>query len=67
MARSLGVKGFVKNTDDGEVYIEAEAEGGILEKFRNWCNAGPRFSRVDKVEITEGAVVGFEKFEAVRQ
>lgn len=33
LARSLGVKGFVKNLPDGSVEIEAEGEQNILEEM----------------------------------
>lgn len=53
MARYLGVKGFVRNMNDGSVYIEAEAESQTLGYFVSWCRKGPDFARVDRIETEE--------------
>jgi acylphosphatase len=52
-ADKLGVKGFVRNEPDGNVYIEAEAEEETLKQFVEWCHLGPPRARVTMVEITE--------------
>jgi acylphosphatase len=52
-AQDLGVKGTVRNREDGRVEIVAQAEVGILEPFIQWCHKGPITARVDQVEITE--------------
>jgi acylphosphatase len=49
-ANELGLKGFVKNKPDGSVYIEAEGEETQLLSFINWCQDGPSWARVTKVE-----------------
>ncbi len=49
----LGICGFVRNQLDGKVYIEAEGECAALERFSQWCHEGPKWARVDKVEIVE--------------
>jgi len=49
-ANQLGLKGFVKNKPDGSVYIEAEGEEAQLQELINWCEEGPTWARVTKVE-----------------
>ena len=65
-ADRLGIKGFVRNEEDGSVYIECEAEEEQLSDFVSWCHNGPRHARVDKVEITEGSLSGFPNFKVQR-
>ncbi|MBI5413234.1 acylphosphatase [Candidatus Peregrinibacteria bacterium] len=49
-AHELGIKGWVKNTEDGGVEIMAQGEEAQLAEFLAWCGRGPEYSRVDKVE-----------------
>jgi acylphosphatase len=62
-AVELGLNGFVSNLQDGNVYIEAEGEPEILEKFVEWCKIGPARAKVESVEVKEETVEGFRKFE----
>lgn len=50
-ARELDLVGFVKNTEDGKVYVEATGAEENLYKFIEWCKVGPTFSKIEKVEI----------------
>jgi acylphosphatase len=49
-AKQLGVKGWVRNEDDGTVCIEAEGEKAVLEQFLSWCRKGSRWAKVDRLE-----------------
>lgn len=49
-AKKLGLKGFVRNEDDGTVYIEAEGEKDALKRFLEWCHKGPWLAKVEKVD-----------------
>lgn len=62
VADKLGVKGFVKNSNDGTVYIEAEAPQMIVEKFLMECHQGPQFSKVDYMDIIQVPVTDFTDF-----
>lgn len=62
-AVQLRVTGFVRNEDDGSVYIEAEAPEEQLAAFVDWCRQGPRSACVEDVTVTDGAVRGFGEFE----
>ncbi|WP_034913917.1 MULTISPECIES: acylphosphatase [Erwinia] len=49
-AKSLGVKGYAKNLDDGSVEVLACGEAEQVEALIAWLKAGgPRSARVDKV------------------
>jgi acylphosphatase len=65
-ARELGLCGFVKNLPDGSVYAEAEGDAALLDALADWCRRGPEGTKVERVEVSEGAWCGFEKFEVVR-
>lgn len=65
MARILGVKGFVKNMNNGWVYIEAEGSAVQIKEFLTWCKKGPVHSRVDEVSTEMGELKGFEFFDIV--
>jgi len=67
VADQMGVKGLVKNEKDGSVYIEAEAEGIILDMFVDWCNDGPEKAAVENVEVSEGEVKNYRNFEVIKK
>jgi len=50
-AKSLSLKGWVKNLSDGSVLIEAEGERERLTTFISWCKQGPSRARVESVEV----------------
>jgi acylphosphatase len=49
-AMRLGLKGYVRNSSDGSVEIEAEGERSDLERFLDILRAGPPFAEVREVE-----------------
>ncbi|MFD2161804.1 acylphosphatase [Paradesertivirga mongoliensis] len=67
VADQLSVKGFVKNTPDGSVYIEAEGDDFSLESFLEWCHEGPLQASVQKVEVVEGEVKNYRNFEILKK
>jgi acylphosphatase len=62
-AQRLGLRGFVRNEDDGSVYAEAEGEVEALERFVAWCRRGPSRARVDRVKVVEGEAAGLGAFQ----
>jgi acylphosphatase len=50
-AKALGLKGWVKNTEDGKVEAVFEGEKEKIEKILEWMRKGPPFARVDGLEI----------------
>ncbi len=63
MAVLLGIKGFVQNEPNEDVYIEAEGEEEWLAKFIQWCHHGPDKAEVKYVSVNDGEVRNFESFE----
>lgn len=63
MAISLGIKGFVKNLYNGDVYIEAEGSEVQLRHFIEWCHKGSSYSRVYDVKIEDDELKHFTHFE----
>jgi len=51
VARSLGLKGFVRNLPDGRVEAVFEGEEEAVKKAIEWCHRGPPLARVVKVEV----------------
>ncbi len=49
-ANELNIDGYVQNKPNGSVYIEAEGDKTDLLTFIDWCNIGPQWARVSKVE-----------------
>ena len=52
-AASLGLSGWVRNTTDGDVEILAEGSAAEITAFIEWCGRGPRWARVDRLNVTE--------------
>lgn len=64
-AKNLKISGFVKNLDNGSVYIEAEGQKEHLEQLIKWCHKGSPFSKVEKVEVKDGLPYFYPDFEIV--
>jgi acylphosphatase len=65
IAISIGIKGFVKNLYNGNVYIEAEGNKAQLGHFIDWCHKGPSYAYVDDVLIANADMKGFQFFDIV--
>ena len=52
-ARMLGIKGWVKNTPDGNVQVMAQAEKTDMETFIDYLKVGPPMAHVDKIFSSE--------------
>ena len=55
-ARSLGVRGWVRNRRDGSVELVAYGEDEAVEALTAACRTGPPAARVERIEmeIAEG-------------
>ncbi len=49
-ARRLGVRGWVRNAQDGAVELLAEGDEPYLRRLATWCHAGPPGALVHDVE-----------------
>ena len=61
-ASKLDISGFVRNQEDGSVYIEAEGSEDQLNVFLNWCRIGPRSGLVQSVDFTIVTPAGYTDF-----
>ena len=52
-AKFWGLKGFVKNLEDGRVEAVAEGEEDKINKLINWAKRGPVLAKVKDVQIIE--------------
>ena len=50
-AADLTLTGWVKNARDGTLEMVAQGERSHLETFVSWAKTGPRFAKVEKLEI----------------
>ncbi|MFA8298851.1 MAG: acylphosphatase [Hyphomicrobiales bacterium] len=62
IAKELDIKGYTRNTPDGNVYIVAEGEERDLNKFIIQCNKGPILARVTKLITKETKVSDYDQF-----
>jgi len=67
VADQLGVKGFIKNEANGDVFVAAEGDDLSLEMFLEWCNEGPQHADVTSVETNEGELKNYRNFDIVRK
>ena len=67
VADHLGVKGYVRNDPDGDVFIEAEGDNIALDMFLEWCHEGPEHAIVSSVESHEGELKNYRNFEVVKK
>ncbi len=61
-AKEFGLFGYVKNLSSGAVFIEAEGEEKILNRFVTVCENGPGWALVEKIETTTAPFQGFNGF-----
>jgi acylphosphatase len=63
-ARQLGLRGWVRNNDDGTVELVAEGPRRELEQLMMAAEEGPRTARVQRVEVQwSSATGGLEPFD----
>ncbi|HVH62168.1 MAG TPA: acylphosphatase [Candidatus Dormibacteraeota bacterium] len=57
-ADQLGLRGWVRNNDDGTVEVVAEGRRPQLEELNRALKQGPRMARVDRVDAQWSAATG---------
>ncbi len=68
-AKSLQLKGWVKNQMDGSVKILAQGADNSIASLIEWCHNGPTAASVDKVmveELNQSTLQHLESFEIRR-
>jgi acylphosphatase len=67
VADEIGLKGWVKNTEEGNVEIMTSGTDEQLQKFVDWCKVGPRKAMVTDVVSTQMPDENFDEFKVLRK
>jgi acylphosphatase len=65
-AMMLGLKGWVRNLEDGRVEIKVSGDPSQLESFLSWCRIGPEKAVVEQIETDKSLTEIFENFRVIR-
>jgi acylphosphatase len=65
-ADELGVNGWVRNTEDGDVEVLAQGSTDLLNQLENWCRQGPARAKVVSVERSDRESEEFTSFVILR-
>ncbi len=57
-ARRLGLRGWVRNREDGTVEVVAEGDEEQVQQLVAWCHHGPPAARVARVDVEWAAPSG---------
>lgn len=64
-AKKYQIVGSVRNTVNGDVFVDAEGNEEDLQDFISWCNKGPFWAKVTNIIETEDKCGGFTEFKIV--
>ena len=64
-ARSLGVRGWVRNAADGSVEAVFEGDGERVDSMVAWCERGPAGAHVEDMEVTWEEPQGEREFRVI--
>jgi acylphosphatase len=62
-AARLGIAGYARNRPDGAVEVEIEGDEASVTRMLSWLERGPRFAKVDSVDVSDVPAVGDERFD----
>ena len=65
-ADELGLKGWVKNTEDGAVEVLCQGSPDLIDQLESWCRQGPSRARVDNLERSDREAEEFTSFNILR-
>lgn len=65
-AMKNNIYGNVRNTAEGDVYVDAEGKEKDLLNFVAWCHKGPFWAKVTNIEQIDESVKGYDIFEIIR-
>lgn len=65
-ALHLGITGFVKNLNNGDVFIKASSTKELLKQFCDFCKTGPVKAIVKNISIKEIPFEAFSTFLILR-
>lgn len=64
-AEKLGIKGFVRNLEDGRVEVFIEGNPEEIRKMIEICKKGPKHSEIRSVEEKEEKFQDFKQFKVL--
>ncbi|MCP5058683.1 MAG: acylphosphatase [bacterium] len=62
-AARIGANGWVRNRNDGSVEAVIEGSANQVEAMLAFCREGPRFARVDELDVLTEPPEGLQGFE----
>ena len=62
-AEKLGIKGWVRNLQDGRVEAIFEGEKSLVQQMVQWCHQGPKSAKVTDVIVETIETQGYQRFE----
>jgi acylphosphatase len=65
-AKKLGLKGYVRNKEDGSVESWFEGNSGDVDKMIEICKKGPKHSVIKRLDIVDESVQGLKDFKVLR-
>ena len=66
-ADEIGITGWVRNTEEGDVEVRASGSDESLQRFIEWCKVGPRRAIVTNVTVEKVEEEDFKNFEVIRK
>jgi len=64
-AERYGIKGFVRNLEDGRIEIFLEGNADEVNKMIELCKKGPKHSQIRKVEVKTEKFQGLKSFKVL--
>lgn len=66
-AEALGIRGWIRNTNEGDVEAVVTGTEEQLYDFANWCRKGPSSAIVTEVKVSElESTEDFKRFSILR-
>lgn len=65
-ADKLGIKGYVRNKEDGSVEVWFEGDSGKVNKIIETCKKGPEHAIIKRLDIVDEHFQDMKEFKVVR-
>lgn len=65
-AEKLGLRGFVRNREDGSVEVVAQGSEVQLAQLAQWLQKGPRTAKVERVLAYVHSTIQIDHFSVIR-
>jgi acylphosphatase len=61
-ADRLGIRGWIRNLDDGTVKARICGSDDAVRVFLDWCKNGSSFAKVDHIDVAEVSTCSTDQF-----